>query len=190
MASSHHGSVFVGAYLLLLGTFGLIWLLAYLREIGFASSDAMTARLFWGSGLCAAASLAVGWSLMLGVAMSAAFGGHSVTLTPNCLVPPTSEGRRAPAAPLRSASSVARMRRLLVEMIRRPRAHSIATSPQRSSCGVSHRRRPLGPKLIELSPDGAATTPVAAACSVGRARANRGGKLPCGHASGRKPTCV
>jgi hypothetical protein len=83
MASSHHGSVFVGAYLLLLGTFGLIWLLAYLREIGFASSDAMTARLFWGSGLCAAASLAVGWSLMLGVAMSAAFGGHSVTLTPS-----------------------------------------------------------------------------------------------------------
>jgi hypothetical protein len=52
--------VFVGAYLLLLGTFGLSWLLAYLREIGFASSDAVTARVFWGSGLCAAASLAVG----------------------------------------------------------------------------------------------------------------------------------
>jgi hypothetical protein len=69
---------------LLLGTFGLIWLLAYLREIGFAAStDTMVARLFWGTGLCAAASLAVGWSLMLGVAMSTAFGGHSVTLAPN-----------------------------------------------------------------------------------------------------------
>jgi hypothetical protein len=83
IASGHHGAVFVSAYLLLLGTFGLIWLLAYLREIGFASSDAVIARVFWGSGLCAAASLAVGWSLMLGVAMSTAFGGHSVTLAPN-----------------------------------------------------------------------------------------------------------
>jgi hypothetical protein len=83
IASGHHAAVFVSAYLLLFGTFGLIWLLAYLREIGFVSSDAMTARLFWGSGICAAASLAVGWSLMLGVAMSTAFGGHSVTLAPN-----------------------------------------------------------------------------------------------------------
>lgn len=83
ISSGHHAAVFVGAYLLLLGTFGLIWLLAYLREIGFVSSDAITARLFWGTGLCAAASLAVGWSLMLGVSMSTAFGGHSVTLAPN-----------------------------------------------------------------------------------------------------------
>lgn len=83
VSSGHHSAVFISAYLLLLGTFGLIWLLAYLREIGFASSDAMTARLFWGAGLCASASLAVGWSLMLGVSMSTAFGGHSVTLAPN-----------------------------------------------------------------------------------------------------------
>lgn len=84
ISSGHHGAVFVAAYLLLLGTFGLIWLLAYLRDVGFATStDTMIARLFWGTGLCAAASLAVGWSLMLGVSMSTAFGGHSVTLAPN-----------------------------------------------------------------------------------------------------------
>lgn len=84
MSSGHHTAVFVSAYLLLLATFGLVWLLAYLREIGFAAAGRnWVARLFWGTGLCAAASLAVGWSLMLGVAMSTAFGGHSVTLAPN-----------------------------------------------------------------------------------------------------------
>lgn len=36
-----------------------------------------------GTGICAAASLAVGWSLMLGVPMATAFGGHSVTIAPN-----------------------------------------------------------------------------------------------------------
>jgi hypothetical protein len=52
--------------------------------VGFAaSSETWVARVFWGTGICAAASLAVGWSLMLGVAMSTAFGGHSVTLAPN-----------------------------------------------------------------------------------------------------------
>jgi hypothetical protein len=84
IARGHHVAVFVAVYLLLLATFSLIWLLAYLREVGFAaSSETWVARLFWGTGLCAAASLAVGWSLMLGVAMSTAFGGHSVTLAPN-----------------------------------------------------------------------------------------------------------
>jgi hypothetical protein len=84
ISRGHHVAVFVSAYLLLLGTFGLIWLLAYLREVAFAGpNDAWLARLFWGSGICAAASLAVGWSLVLGVAMSTAFGGHSVTLAPN-----------------------------------------------------------------------------------------------------------
>jgi hypothetical protein len=84
VARGHHTAIFVSAYLLLLATFGLIWLLAYLREIGFAAStESWLARVFWGTGLCAAASLAVGWSLMLGVAMSTAFGGHSVTLAPN-----------------------------------------------------------------------------------------------------------
>ena len=84
ISRGHHVAVFVAAYLLLIGTFGLIWLLAYLREIVFAApTQGWLGRVFWGTGLSAAASLAVGWSLVLGVAMATAFGGRSVTLAPN-----------------------------------------------------------------------------------------------------------
>jgi hypothetical protein len=86
ISRGHHVAVFVAAYMLLLATFGLIWLLGYLRELAFADpKNALLGRVFWGAGLCAAASIAVGWSLMLGVAMSTAFGGHSVTLAPNVI---------------------------------------------------------------------------------------------------------
>src|SRR5690242_282195 len=84
MSGGHHKAVFVAAYLLMIATFALIWLLAYLRELGFvAQAQTWVSRLFWGTGLCAATSVAVGWALMLGVAMASAFGGHSVTLAPN-----------------------------------------------------------------------------------------------------------
>jgi hypothetical protein len=84
ISRGHHVAVFVGAYLLLLGTIGLIWLLAYLREVAFADpTKAWLGRLFWGSGLAAATSLAVGWSLIIGVATATAFGGHSLTVAPN-----------------------------------------------------------------------------------------------------------
>jgi hypothetical protein len=82
ISHGHHAAVFVSAYLLLLATIGLVWLLAYLREATFASTGAALGRVFWGTGLCAAASLAVGWSLILGPPIATAFGGKGVTLDP------------------------------------------------------------------------------------------------------------
>lgn len=79
VASGHHGAVFVAGYLLLLATFALIWLLAYLRDVVFVdAASPATGRIFWGTGLCAAASLSVGWMLILGVSIAHAYGGKGV----------------------------------------------------------------------------------------------------------------
>jgi len=84
LSKGHHAAVFVSAYLLLLATFGLVWLLAYLRDATFAASTgAWSGRVFLGAGICGAASLAVGWSVVLGPPIATAFGGHEVTLAPN-----------------------------------------------------------------------------------------------------------
>lgn len=84
IARGHHVAVFVAVYLLLLGTFALIWLLVYLRDLVFGvAEERWLARLFWGCAVAAAAVLAVGWSLVCGVAMATAYGGRSVTLAPN-----------------------------------------------------------------------------------------------------------
>lgn len=84
IGKGHHAAVFVSVYLLLLATFALVWLLAYLRDLAFtAPAGAWLGRLFWGTGLCAAASLAVGWSLVLGPSIATAYGGKGVNLAPN-----------------------------------------------------------------------------------------------------------
>jgi hypothetical protein len=82
----HFPTVIVTGYLAVLGVLGLICLLAYLREVIGAESDRrMAANIFWGAGLASAASFAVGWGLLSGIAVAAAEGGsgasvpHSVT---------------------------------------------------------------------------------------------------------------
>jgi hypothetical protein len=70
------------AYLALLGVLGLICLLAYLREVIAPQSDrAVGANIFWGAGLAAAASLAVGWGLVTGIAVAAAEGGSAASVS-------------------------------------------------------------------------------------------------------------
>jgi hypothetical protein len=82
----HFPTVIVTGYLAVLGVLGLICLLAYLREVIGAEPDRrIAANIFWGSGLASAASFAVGWGLLSGIAVAAAEGGsgasvpHSVT---------------------------------------------------------------------------------------------------------------
>jgi hypothetical protein len=83
VAKGHHAAVFVAAYLLLLGTFALIWLLAYLRDVVFVGTTWPSAgRVFWGAGLCAVASLATGWMVILGVSIAHAYGGKGVVTSP------------------------------------------------------------------------------------------------------------
>jgi hypothetical protein len=98
--------VFVSAYLLLLATFGLVWLLAYLREVTFARpADAWLGRIFRGIGLCAAASIGVGWSLILGPPIATAFGGHGVTVAPDVTYVMVEMARPQSGAPVASCSA-------------------------------------------------------------------------------------
>ena len=72
----HLPTVIVTGYLAMLGVLGLICLLAYLREEIAAQPDrAIAANIFWGAGIASAASFAVGWGLVTGIAVSA---GHAV----------------------------------------------------------------------------------------------------------------
>jgi hypothetical protein len=86
IGAGHFPTVILVGYLAVLGVIGLICLLAYLREAIAAQSDrAIQANIFWGIGLASAASFAVGWGLVTGIAVAAAEGGsgasipHSVT---------------------------------------------------------------------------------------------------------------
>jgi hypothetical protein len=77
----HFPTVVVTGYLALLAVVGLICLLAYLREAIAAQRDrTMAANIFWGVGLASAASFAVGWGLLTGIAVAAAEGGSSASV--------------------------------------------------------------------------------------------------------------
>jgi len=74
----HLPAVIVSGYLALFGVLGLICLLAYLRKAISAQPDReLAAAFFWGAGLTSAASLAVGWGLLTGIAVAAAEGGSA-----------------------------------------------------------------------------------------------------------------
>jgi hypothetical protein len=74
----HLPTVIVTGYLALFGVLGLIGLLAYLREaISVGPDHKLAASIFWGAGLVSAASLAVGWGLVTGIAVAAAEGGSA-----------------------------------------------------------------------------------------------------------------
>jgi hypothetical protein len=67
----------------MLSIVGLIVLLTYLREVTLAGREGdLSARIFWGTGLAAAACFGAGWGLMLGNSIAHAFGGKGVVVTP------------------------------------------------------------------------------------------------------------
>ena len=75
-------TVIVTGYLALAGVIGLICVLAYLREaIGVEPSRKVAASVFWGTGLAAAASIAVSWGLLTGIAVAAAEGGSAASVS-------------------------------------------------------------------------------------------------------------
>jgi hypothetical protein len=77
----HFPAVIASGYLALLGVVGLICLLAYLREVIGAHADrSVAANIFWGIGLASAASFAVGWGLVTGIALAAAEGGSGASV--------------------------------------------------------------------------------------------------------------
>ena len=74
----HLPTVIVTGYLALVGVLGLICVFAYLREaIGVDPGRKFATNIFWGTGLAAAASMAVGWGLVTGIAVAAAESGSS-----------------------------------------------------------------------------------------------------------------
>ena len=81
VGAGHFPTVVVTGYLAILGVLGLICLLAYLREtIGRPPDSAMVANIVWGAGIASAASFAVGWGLVTGIAVAAAEGGSATSI--------------------------------------------------------------------------------------------------------------
>ena len=77
---SHFPTVVLTGYLAILGVVGLICLLAYLREfIGATPDRHLAASIFWGLTLASAASFAVSWGLVTGIALAAAEGGSAAS---------------------------------------------------------------------------------------------------------------
>jgi hypothetical protein len=75
----HFPSVVITGYLALFGVVGLICTLAYLRDL-IEAGNKMVASIFWGIGLASAASFAVSWGLVTGVALAAAEGGSNASV--------------------------------------------------------------------------------------------------------------
>jgi hypothetical protein len=76
VAKGHRVAVIVATYLFLLGVAGLICLLARLRENIAGGAATVTDRIFWGTGLAAAAAFAVGWGIAISPALSRMYGGE------------------------------------------------------------------------------------------------------------------
>ncbi len=78
----HLPTVIVTGYLALAGVFGLICLFAYLRQvICIEPGSELAGNIVWGTGLAAAASFAVGWGLVSGIAVAAAEGGSAAAVS-------------------------------------------------------------------------------------------------------------
>jgi hypothetical protein len=83
VGSGHFPTVIATGYLAVIGVLGLICLLAYLRAAIAAQPDrGLAADIFWGAGLASAASFAVGWGLVTGIAVAAAEGGSGASVPP------------------------------------------------------------------------------------------------------------
>ena len=82
VAIGHLPTVIVTGYLALVGAVGLICLLAFLRgAISTEPDRKLAADIVWGLGLASATSFAVGWGLLTGIAVAAAEGGSSATIS-------------------------------------------------------------------------------------------------------------
>jgi hypothetical protein len=83
LAEGHRITVLVAMHLGLLGVVGLICLLAHLRAmLDDGRLDRRAASVFWGTGLAAAASFAVGWGVVGGQALAHLEGGSGVVIAP------------------------------------------------------------------------------------------------------------
>ena len=81
ISGGHFPIVIATGYLAIVGVVGLICLLAYLRElVGADQGRQMGANIVWGIGLASAASFAVGWGLVTGIAVAAAEGGGAASV--------------------------------------------------------------------------------------------------------------
>jgi hypothetical protein len=81
VGQGHFPTVVLTGYLALLGVVGLICLLAFLRKVIAAKPEGgLAADVFWGVGLASAASFAVGWGLVTGIAVAAAEGGSGASI--------------------------------------------------------------------------------------------------------------
>lgn len=84
VAKGHRVAVLVSVYLALLAVLGLILLLAYLRDaISVLPEKHHLARIFWATGLTAAASFAVGIVIEATAALAHLYGGHHLVVAPN-----------------------------------------------------------------------------------------------------------
>lgn len=84
VSSGHRAAIFVAAILAVIATVALICLLAYLREALRADDtvNSVIESIFWGLGLAAATSFAVGWVANLAVPIAYAQGGSAVSVPP------------------------------------------------------------------------------------------------------------
>jgi hypothetical protein len=83
VSHGHHAAVFVSTYLVMLAIVGLLCLLAYIRDVTLAALEGeLVTRIFWGTGLAAAACIAAGWGITFGNAIAHAFGGKGVVIAP------------------------------------------------------------------------------------------------------------
>ena len=83
LAHSHRPAVFVAFYLGLLGAFGLIILLAHLRDaVGAQQGNQRAATIVWGAGLAGVASFSIGWAVLGGQIVAHLEGGHAIVIAP------------------------------------------------------------------------------------------------------------
>jgi hypothetical protein len=83
VATNHYSAAVVSLFLQLLGLLGLICLLAYLREaISVTPGNQLAASVFWGAGLAAAASFAVGEGIDAAQPMVLGLAGSALSIAP------------------------------------------------------------------------------------------------------------
>jgi hypothetical protein len=80
LATGHRALVIVAMYLGWVGVVGLICFLAHLR--GYVGGEGMAANVFWGTGVAAAASFALGWSVDGGQIIAHLEGGKALSVSP------------------------------------------------------------------------------------------------------------
>ncbi|HET8893127.1 MAG TPA: hypothetical protein VFM96_03415 [Gaiellaceae bacterium] len=81
LANGHRVLAITGMYLGWLAILGLVGLLAHLRTV-IDAGKSIAARIFWGTGLAAAASFAAGWCVTGGQVIAHLEGGKTMIVAP------------------------------------------------------------------------------------------------------------